>query len=232
MSLITVQKALARIYTDSKLRDDFLTNPEVVGRTLKLNCWEIQQLSQLSSQEVNLFASSLKYKRLGEIRKLLPLTTKVLGNELNNLFFKYAETYLPRGNKKHLQDTIQFAQFILQTTTKETIQPAWILDILRHEKMWLETLTEEKLMIANRFDYPIHILIHNLQTADFTPKLEPQTTITIWFRLSPQHKWHSLTIPVQNFTSLVQPIKQKTMTILSKMLVSLRGNNRSKIVKS
>ena len=106
MSLTTVQKVLARIYTDSKLRDNFLTNPDVVGTSLGLNCQEIWQLSQLSSKQVNLFANSLKHKRLGEIRKLLPLTHKILGKELDRLFFKYSETYLPTGINKHLLDAI------------------------------------------------------------------------------------------------------------------------------
>ncbi|MGD1920833.1 MAG: hypothetical protein ACFCAD_19295 [Pleurocapsa sp.] len=129
MSLITVQQALARIYTDSKLRDDFLTNPDVVGRTLKLNCVEIQQLSKLSKKEVNMYASSLRYKRLGEIRQLLPLTNKVLGNELNKLFFQYAQTHLPQGNKKHLQDAIAFTKFILNTVIKD-VNPDWLWDIV------------------------------------------------------------------------------------------------------
>lgn len=191
MSLITVQQALARIYTDNKLRDDFLTNPDVVGRTLKLNCIEIQQLSKLSNKEVNMYASSLKYKRLGEIRKLLPLTNKVLGNELNKLFFQFAETYLPSKNNKHLQDAVQLTKFILNTD----IQPQWILDIVRYESLWLKTINNQKLIFAGCFNYPIDILVRSLQGADFAPKLESKANITIWFRLTPKHNWHSLTIP-------------------------------------
>ena len=197
MSLITVQQALARIYTDSKLRDEFLTNPDVVGRTLKLNCVEIQQLSNLSSQEVNMYASSLKYKRLGEIRKLLPLTVKVLGNKLNELFFQYAETYLPSKQNKHLQDAMQLCRFILNTN----IQPEWTLDIVNYEYMQLQTINTKKLIFAGCFNYPIHTLIHSLD-ADFAPKPKPKANLTIWFRFTPRHKLHSLTIPLINIESI------------------------------
>jgi hypothetical protein len=134
MSLINLQQTLARIYTDSKLRDDFLTNPDVVGNSLGLNCQEIQQLSNLSRQQVNLFANSLKRKRLGKIRKLLPLTNEILGKEFDRLFFKFSETYLPTGDKKHLLDSIAFSKFLEPYLTTEKIQPLWLY--LFQQKKW------------------------------------------------------------------------------------------------
>ena len=192
MSLITVQKTLARIYTDSKLRDDFLANPDVVGRSLGLNCEEILQLSKLSSQEVNLFASSLKYKRLGEIRKLLPLSSKVLGKEFNSLFFKYSEAYLPTGNRKHLADAIAFLEFM------SDLQSGWILDVLRYEKNRLKMLSVKSLFICDRFKYNMRSIIDNLQETNFTSKLQPQLTIVIWFRLSLRHRWRCLFLSFPN----------------------------------
>ena len=216
MSLATVQQVLAQIYTNSKLRDDFLSNPDAVGRTLGLNCQEIQQLSQLSSQEVNLFANSLKRKRLGAIHKLLPLTNKVLNKEFDRLFFRYAETYLPTGSKKHLFDAIQFAQFIEQMNTTEYIKPAWVLDVLRYERIELERLKSKTLLISDRFlmqslmgatpkialhrfNYEIEPLIHSLQSQDSTPVLNLKANLAIWFRFYPNQQWRSLFIPIPNF---------------------------------
>ena len=192
MPLATVQAVLARIYTDSKLRDEFFTHPDLVGRTLGLNCQEIRQLSQLSSQEVNLFASSLKRKRLGEIRKLLPLTSKVLKKEFDRLFFRYAETYLPTGSKKHLDDAIQFAQFSEQLNRTKRIEPAWVLDVLRYEKIWLNTLQSKSLFISDRFNYAIEPLIYSLQRSNSNPVLNRQVTIGIWFRFSSNQQWQLL----------------------------------------
>jgi len=204
MSLATVQQVLAHIYTDSKLRNDFFTNPDTVGRTLGLNCQEIQQLSQLSRQEVNLFAVSLKHKRLGEIRKLMPLTNKVLKQEFDRLFFRYAETYLPKGSKKHLGDAIQFTQFIEQITRTETIEPTWIVDVLRYEKICLETLPSKRLFISDRFNYEVEPLIHSLQTQDSTPVLNLKAKIGIWFRFSQSQQWRSLFISIPDLTYFLQ----------------------------
>ena len=197
MSLIALQNALARIYTDSKLRDDFLTNPDVVGRTLKLNCVEIQQLSKLSSQQVNMFASSLKYKRLGAIRKLLPLTAKVLKNKFNQLFFQYAETYLPSKNNKHLEDAISFTKFILDTSQKD-LNCDWVWDIVLYEHKFLKAIATEKLVMFGYFNYSWKSLINSLQPANSAPNIVPQRNLTIWFRFNPRNKWRSLVFPVIN----------------------------------
>ena len=204
MSLATVQQVLARIYTDSNLRDDFFTNPDIVGRTLGLNCQEIQQLSQLSAQEVHLFAGSLKRKRLGEIRKLLPLTHKVLKKQFDRLFSSYAETYLPTGSKKHLFDAIQFAQFIKQINAIKPIEPAWILDVLRYERMWLKTIQSKSFLIGGRFNYEMEPLIHSLQIENSTPVLKLKANIITWFRFSQNRQWRSLFISIPDRTYFLQ----------------------------
>ena len=203
MSLATIQKTLARIYTDSKLRDDFLMNPNVVGITLGLNYQEIQQLSNLSSQEVNLFAGSLKYKRLGEIRKFLPLTSKVLKQEFDRLFFRYAETYLPSGNRKHLLDAIEFADFLINLNAAESIQPVWVLDILSYEKIWLEQLRSKSFFLIRRFNYQITPLVNSLQIQESDPVLNLQSNIGIWFRFFLTQSWRSFFIPVLDFPDVV-----------------------------
>jgi hypothetical protein len=198
MSLIDLQQALARIYTNSKLRDDFLTNPDVVGNSLGLNCLEIQQLSQLSSQQVNLFASSLKRKRLGEIRKLLPLTNKILGKEFDRLFFSFAETYLPSGSKKHLFDSIAFSKFLLQHLTTNHLQPLYLSDILRYETIRLKMLQGRQLLICDRFNYHPESLVNSLHS-EFQSVLHTQPVIGIWFKLTANSRWRSLFIPLIGF---------------------------------
>ncbi|MDJ0648174.1 MAG: hypothetical protein QNJ60_05650 [Xenococcaceae cyanobacterium MO_188.B19] len=202
MSLLTVQQVLARIYTDSKLRDDFLTNPDVVGISLGLNCQEIAQLSKLSRQQVNLFASSLKRKRLGEIHKLLPLTHKLLGKKFDSLFSKYSETYLPTGSKKHLLDAVAFSNFLQEYLTIDDPHPTWLLDILRYEKVRLQMFREKRLFICDRFDYNLESLINNL---DFNsqPVLRFKPNIGIWFRLTSNSNWRSLFLPIPQFSYIL-----------------------------
>lgn len=194
MSLINSQQALARIYTNSKFRDDFLTNPDVVGNRLGLNCQEIQQLSQLSSQQVNLFASSLKRKRLGEIRKLLPLTNKILKQEFDRLFFSFAETYLPTGSRKHLLDSIAFSNFVKQNLTTDKNQ-LWLFDIWSYEIVRLNLLLGNKQLIWSRFNYQIKTLIANVEN-NLISAPSPQPNVGIWFKLTPNSQWRSLFLPI------------------------------------
>jgi hypothetical protein len=137
MALAQTQQVLAQLYTNTEFRERFFANPQTVGVELGLSCDEAQQLAQLSQQEVNVFANSLKWKRLGEIRELLPRTAKALGRNFTTLFWRYAETYLPTGIKKHREDAIAFANFIIKVAQNDDIVPAWVVDLVSYEKTWL-----------------------------------------------------------------------------------------------
>lgn len=171
---LALQPILAQLYTNAELRSRFFTNPEAVGAELGLNSAQIQQLAQLSAP-VNLFATSLQRKRLGEVRELLPMTAKALNREFTELFWQYAETYIPQGIKKHLLDAIAFANYIEKVGN---IAPAWILDLVRYEKAWLEANEPSKHLIVRRFRYAVNQSEGNLQ----------QPFVAIWFRLSERGK--------------------------------------------
>lgn len=203
MSLSTVQQALARIYTDSKLRDNFLANPDVVGISLGLNCQEIIDLSKISRQQVNLFAASLKNKRLKEVYKLLPLTYKVLGKKFDSLFIKYSETYLPSGSKKHLSDAIAFSNFLQEYLTQENPYSTWLLDVLRYEKVRFKMFDKKSLLICDRFNYNLESLINYLDS-NSSPILSFQPNFVIWFRLTPKSNWHSLFISIPKFSYIIK----------------------------
>ncbi|MBD2213559.1 hypothetical protein H6G64_19440 [Calothrix sp. FACHB-156] len=184
MGLAQTQQILAQLYTNTELRNSFFANPQVVGAELGLSDAEIENLSQLSAPQVNLFASSLKWKRLNLLSKLLPLTASALGKNFKTLFWRYAETYIPQGIKKHRQDAIAFADFIVKTSQQEGLEPIWLSDLVRYEQAWL--LAEE----LNRgfkvcwFRYPVDKLGTGEQ------KIDPQLTIAVWWRFrmrSPLH---------------------------------------------
>ena len=184
MGLAQTQQILAQLYTNSVLRSRFFANPQAVGEELGLNSDEAQQLAKLSAQQVNLFASSLKRKRLGEVRELLPLTHSVLGKGFAELFWRYAETYIPTGIKKHLEDAIAFSTFI-EVTQLESINPPWVVDLLRYEKAWLQAAEPSSRLTVCWFRYAIDKLARTVQQ-DETPVVLMQPAIAIWFRLSPR----------------------------------------------
>lgn len=169
---LALQPILAQLYTNAELRSRFFANPQTVGAQLGLNSTQIEQLSQLSAPEINLFATSLKRKRLGEVRELLPMTAKALNKDFSKLFWQYAETHNPQGIKKHLYDAIAFATYIEKI---DNLEPKWILDLVRYEKTWLEAAEPNKRLIVRRFQYAID---GNLQVLK-------QPFLAVWFRLSP-----------------------------------------------
>jgi len=175
MGLAQTQQLLAQLYTNTELRQRFFANPQTVGAELGLSEAQTQKLAQLSAQQVNIFANSLKWKRLGEVRELLPRTARVLGKNFNDLFWRYAETHLPQGIKKHRQDAIAFASFITKVAPQEGIEPIWLGDLVRYEQTWLLAEELNHGFQVCWFRYPIDKLF----TAQ---KIHPQPTIAIWWR--------------------------------------------------
>ena len=179
MGLAQTQQVLAQLYTDTELRLRFFANPQAVGVELGLNGDEAQQLAEFAAY-INTFANSLKWKRLGEVRELLPRTAKVLGKDFTALFWQYAETYLPQGIKKHREDAIAFANY-LEKTTSDLVR-----DLVRYEKIWLLTYQSDRCFQICWFNYAIQ--------SDY----KAQPTIAIWFRMSAIAKLHHIVRSLPN----------------------------------
>ena len=149
MSLLEAQNFLARIYTDENLRREFLSAPERTGRENNLSEKEIAELAEILPAELNLFADSLRWKRLREVEKLLPLTKQALAEDFEIYFREFAGVFLPATVKKHLEDAIQFAEF-LQGKEKN-----WKKDLAKYERAKLEFNNCGKNFIFKVFDYDI-----------------------------------------------------------------------------
>lgn len=182
MGYLEVQQVLAKLYTNAVLRESFFANPQEEGEELGLSFDEAQQLAQLSAQQVNLFASSLKRKRLSEVKELLPLTSQVLGKDFSKLFWRYAETYLPQGIKKHWEDAIAFCTFIEKVAQVEGIEPPWVWELVRYEKACQKAAAPTCRLIWCRLRYALKPLVRSLVQQQETPVLLVQPTIALWFR--------------------------------------------------
>jgi hypothetical protein len=193
MGLGEIQRVLAQLYTNAALRERFFADPQAVGEELGLSDAEVQQVAQLSTQQVNLFANSLHSKRFGEVCKLLPLTYRVLGKHFVLLFRRYAETYIPQGIKKHRDDAISFATFVEQVAHAGDIETAWVIEVLRYEKADLMAGSVTRHLMVYKFDYAIGKLIRSLDRGDEIPSLVRQPTIVIWVRFTRQGRlWRAV----------------------------------------
>ena len=183
MGLVRMQEILARLYTDASFRGDFFADPSGQGEALGLGEEETRQLATLSPAQVDFFALQLHRKRLGEVRHLLPFTFKALKDQFNYLFFRYADSYLPSGIKKHQEDAISFAGFLQRYAEAESIEPTWAIEIARYEATWLEAVIAAQCILLRVFRCDVSRAIWNLRTEGPIPELSRGPSIGVWVRL-------------------------------------------------
>ena len=186
MALAHVQSMLARIYTDTELRQKFLLNPFEVATEYNLEDSEIEQVIDLSKDQVESFAVSLIYKRLGEIRKKLPFTARLLGKKFSRLFFQYAQASTPQGIKKHLEDTFLFADYIKRMAGQEKAAP-WVVEVLQYEVNGIKAIISKFSLSFVIFHYDIKGLVDSLLRDN---QIQPKKRLRIgsWIKYLPSKR--------------------------------------------
>jgi hypothetical protein len=110
VGLAELEEALARLYTDDGLRARFFADPRSVGAELRLEESEAERLAATDRERIELFAETLRLKRFGEVRGLLPRSLAALGeDELRARFLNFAREFVPEGVYKHHADALAFA---------------------------------------------------------------------------------------------------------------------------
>jgi hypothetical protein len=127
-------------------------DPERLKRECNMSDEDLETLKQLSAAQVEFFANTLRSKRREEVAKMLPRTVEALGGQHKLMFNRYMATYLPSGDKKHLEDALRFAYYL---ETHETPNKPWIGSIASYERAWLEITSGRKRFIARRLFYDI-----------------------------------------------------------------------------
>ncbi len=183
MGLAEQQKALARLYTDTDLREQFLIEPVNVGKEIGLNEDEAKKLSEVSKDELTFFSESLVWKRLNEVTKLLPLVRKAVGKDFEKMFFEFSATYNPTGVKKHLEDTIAFCSYL-----EKRVEGDWIFDLIRFEKAFLEFNGLNRKCLVRCFSFDLRKAIENLSNDENVDSIEKKCWCGIWLRLGKKGK--------------------------------------------
>jgi len=176
MSLLDVQNFTARLYTDENLRREFLSAPDKIGKVNNLNEREITELAEVLPAELNFFADSLRWKRLREVEKLLPLTARALAEDFEKYFRDFANQYTPESIKKHLEDAIAFAHFL---EIKE-VEPLWARDAAKFERTKLEFNNFRKRFVFAILDYDAREFVR--QSVNKQSGIRKKKTLAIWIR--------------------------------------------------
>lgn len=137
MSALEVQQLLARLYTDPGILEEFLSDRETFCATRANGCAEL--IRQIDPGQLEFFAVSLRAKRAGEVKKLLPMTVRALAGEFAEAFDRYAATTIASGDRKHLADAMAFCEWLIERAES-------------YDDLTLESAAYELLDFKVRFD--------------------------------------------------------------------------------
>ena len=186
MSLQRQQTFLVRLFTEEKLRQNFLMNPEKIGHENGLEKNDILQLKEILPEQLSFFADSLFYKRVHEAEKLLPLTSKVLNVQFTKLFRGFSQTFTPKTVKKHLEDAIEFVNYL----NKESLEIHWLHDLAKFEQTQLIFNGYNKSFILQKFSFDIRQIVKEISHHQkvWQNEFQPRKTMAIWLRFGKKNK--------------------------------------------
>ncbi len=64
------------------------------------------------ANELDYFADSLIHKRCRQVEKLLPETSRILGEEFRNAFSRFAPTFIPSSEEKYYEEAVAFCRWV------------------------------------------------------------------------------------------------------------------------
>jgi len=178
MGLAEQQKALAHLYTNAELRERFLADAVSVGKEIGLSENEARKIAEVSVDEFNFFSESLVWKRLNEVKKLLPLVNKAMEKDFEKKYFEFSSTFNPASVRKHLEDAIAFCGYIERASEK-----AWLCDLVRFEKARLEFNGLNRKCLLKHFNFDLREVIEKLRRDEKIGVVERKRWIGVWLRL-------------------------------------------------
>lgn len=182
MGLAEVQRTLARLYTDARMRERFFGDPVAVGRELGLDEAEAGLLARLSASEVKRFSDSLHNKRLSGVAKLMPLTQRALQGRFNAHFMRYADANPYKGDGNYFDDAQAFASYLEEKLREERVGSGWTLDLLRFERARISAADPARRVVMRYFRHDISRLVRSLARREPQPAVVKRPTVAVWWR--------------------------------------------------
>jgi hypothetical protein len=180
MGLSEIQEALARLAIDPALRDRFFADPAEVGANLGLAAPQALGLAQISRRQVEQFAESLRRKRRAQVRRVIPLAARALGQQFAPLFERYMDGSAPRGSKADLDDAAGFVASLGRWG--EHVQPEWAADLARYELAWSQAARAGRAPMVRIFRFPVA----RLATKREQKPIGRRPSLACWWRPTPR----------------------------------------------
>jgi hypothetical protein len=180
MALADVQSILARLFTDAPLRAAFFDDPVAVGRSCGLDVAEARTLAGLSRAEVDGFAATLQRKRIADVRKMLPLTARALGDA----FAGHVRPVLAGAARpgRHHDDACAVAEHLRRMARYHQLTPPWAADLARYEAAFGVAQCRPVGLLVRRFRFPVAALAMAILRGAPTAGISPRMTVGVWLR--------------------------------------------------
>jgi hypothetical protein len=180
MALAAVQAILARLFTDAPFRSAFFDDPIAVGRSCGLDPAEARSLAEVSRKEVEEFAATLRRKRVADVRQVLPLTARALGDA----FADYVRPAIagPARAGRHRDDARAVAGHLRRLARSRELAPPWVADLVRYEAAFSEAQRRPACMLVRCFRFPVAALAAAILVGAPTVGIEPRMTVGLWLR--------------------------------------------------
>lgn len=180
MALADVQAVLARLFTDARFRASFFADPAAVGRSNGLDPADAQRLAAVSRKEVDGFAATLRRKRADDVRKVLPLTARALGNKFPDHLLPVTAG-APRPGRHH-DDARALVDHLGRMARSARLEPPWAGDLARYELTFGEALHHCAGIMVRRFRYPVAQLATAILGGAPIADVRPRMSVGIWVR--------------------------------------------------
>ena len=177
-----IEHILERLSGDEELRRRFVDDPFALGRELGLSVSGARQLKREAAARFDSFAATERDRRLVEMRKLFPLTQRVLSGRFATHFKDYAAAHPAGGIARLFGDAFDFARYLDARLIEERVGPGWVLDLLRYEKARLRASDPARRFVGAYFRHDISRLVRSVMRREEPPAANRRATVAVWWR--------------------------------------------------
>jgi hypothetical protein len=185
LSLLDLQRILARIVTEPDLRERFLNDPQQVAGSQAWATDPACALATVPPDRLRHYGESLIKKRCREATRCLPLTLMVLGHaRFRTLFHQYARTSTTRGPARHRDDAIAFADRLRSDRSDVPEYPVWLADLAAYEAASLRAGDPKRRLVLLRLGHSPQDLVTAALSQNAAATLPIRVSLIAWIRLT------------------------------------------------
>jgi hypothetical protein len=177
-----IEHILERLSGDEELRRRFVDDPFALGRELGLSASAARQLKREAAARFDSFAETERERHYVEVRKLFPLTQRVLSGRFAAHFRRFAAAHAVGNIARLFGDAQAFAEYLDARLREERVGPGWVLDLLRFEKARLRAADPARRLVVAFFRHDIGRLVRSVMRREEPPAAARRATVAVWWR--------------------------------------------------